>query len=309
MSATSGFRSIMVPLDGSRFAEAAIPFAIAIAERGHSKVRFVLVHPDDHPPLKIEFARVYLDKLTRQFRERLGHSLSSIILTAPVAPSLVKHAQEIGADLVVMTTHGWGGLRRAWLGSVADQLIRNLEIPVLVIRPNEDGSPHCRDLSEILVPLDGSPLSEVALHPAAALARLWNAEISLLQVVHPTTEVAEDEEFTAICRESAQAYLREVVDRLRLTGVKVSGVVVEGGTVGVAGTLLERAKPERTSLIAMATQGRGGFRRMVLGSITNKMIRTADVPVLVVPMSRTARQIAKAQREILALGMTQAADA
>src|SRR5215212_9167057 len=131
------FRSIIVPVDGSRLAEGAIPYALAIAERAKSKVRLVLVHPENYPPLLIEPAKVYLKELTGRLRKRLGQSLSSIILNGPTAASLVRHAREIEADLVVMSTHGHGGLRRAWLGSVTDQIIRSLEVPVLAVRAAE----------------------------------------------------------------------------------------------------------------------------------------------------------------------------
>src|SRR5918994_189326 len=105
VSRNPAFRSIIVPVDGSRLAEDAIPYALALAERAHSKVRFVLVHSDQFPPLLIEPPTVYLKGLTQRFGERLGRSLSSIILKGPVAKCLVRHAREIGADLVVMTSH------------------------------------------------------------------------------------------------------------------------------------------------------------------------------------------------------------
>lgn len=301
------FRSIMVPVDGSPLAEAAIPYAVAIAERTHSKVRFVLVHPQQYPPLLIEPANVYLRGLTQRFREQLGCSLTSIILTGPVAPSLVQHAQEIGADLVVMTTHGLGGLHRAWLGSVADQLIRTIEIPLIVVRPRADGSLPPLNLREVLVPLDGSLLAEVALQPAAALAKLWDAEISLLHVVPPVVITADlalpsavwhDDQLTGSRREQAQDYIQDVIERMRTTGAKVSGVAVVGSTP-IAQTLLQFANPARVGLIAMATHGRGGLRRLVLGSATDKMVRSAEVPVLVVPHSRAARLVAKVQREMI----------
>jgi nucleotide-binding universal stress UspA family protein len=96
-----------------------------------------------------------------------------------------------------------------------------------------------------------------------------------------------------------------VVKRVQLTGAKVSGVAVVG-TTGVARTLLDVAKPERIGLIAMATHGRGGLGRLVLGSVTNKIVRAAEVPVLVVPLSRTARQVAKVQVEMIrALSMSE----
>jgi nucleotide-binding universal stress UspA family protein len=306
MPRTSGFRCIMVPVDGSLFAEAAIPYALAIAERAHCKVRFVLVHPGQYPPLMIEPASVYLKNLTRRFRGQLGRRLSSIILNGPVAPALVKHAQEIGADLVVMNTHGWGGLRRAWLGSVTDQLIRTIEIPVLVTRPGEGDALRSFDLSKILVPLDGSLTAEVALPPATAMAQLWNAEVTLLLVVRPNAEdtvaaaaspVAYNDELTSRTG-SGQEYVGQVVERARLSGAKVSGVIVVG-TMGVAQNLIAFAKQGGVSLIAMATHGRGGVSRLVLGSVTNKVVQTAGVPVLVVPLSEAARRLAKVQREMI----------
>lgn len=299
MSRNPAFRSILVPVDGSRLAEEAIPFALAIAERAHAKVRFALVHPDPFPPLMIDPPRVYLKELTQRFRERLGRSLSSIILNGPVAPSLAKHAREIGADLVVMTTHGRGGLRRTWLGSVADQLMRTIQVPLLVLHPQEGGSLPPVTVSEILVPLDGSSLAETALQPAAALATLWDAEMSLIQVIHPIVVASDpalpfptgyDDDLTAIRRESAQDYLHDLAKGLREHGVRASGVAVVSYT-GVAQTLLDLANPERISLVTMATHGRGGVRRLVLGSVTDKLVRGAQVPILVVPPKRTPRRL------------------
>jgi nucleotide-binding universal stress UspA family protein len=103
MSGYPVFRSIVVPVDGSPLAEGAIAYALALAERTHSKVQFVLVHPDQYPPLLIEPARRYLSELTERYRSRLGASLSSMILTGAPAASLVRHIREIGADLVVMS--------------------------------------------------------------------------------------------------------------------------------------------------------------------------------------------------------------
>jgi nucleotide-binding universal stress UspA family protein len=305
MSRYPTFRSILVPLDGSPLAEDAIPYALAIAERARSKVRFVLVYPHQYPPLLIEPANVYLKELTRRFRERLGRSLSSLILNGPVAPSLVKHAQEIGADLVVMTTHGRSGLRRTWLGSVTDQVMRTIKVPLMVVRPREDGSLPAVTVSEIVVPLDGSPLAETALEPAAAMARIWDAEVSLVQVIHPALVASDpalpfptgyDDEMTAIHRESAQDYVQDRAEGLRERGVKASGVAVVGHA-GVADTLLDLASPERVSLVAMATHGRGGVRRFVLGSITDKVIRAAQVPILVMPPVRTPRRARSVQRQ------------
>jgi nucleotide-binding universal stress UspA family protein len=165
-----------------------------------------------------------------------------------------------------------------------------LEVPILVVRPAETKAPESSGgLTEMLVPLDGSPLAEAVLQPAAALARLWDAEISLVQVVHPVVLTSDpplpfptgySDQMTRIRRESAQDYVQDVAERLRESGVKASGVAVIGG--GVAETLLDLARPEHTSLVAVATHGRGGLRRLVIGSVADKLVRAAEVPVLVV---------------------------
>src|SRR6478672_4620069 len=215
MSDSTAFRSILVPVDGSTLAEAAFPAALAIAHRSGGKVQLAMVYGDNFPPAPMRLDQSYLDRIRRQLSEPLGYEPRCELLEGPVAPTLIKHARNIGADLIVMTTHGRGGLQRTWLGSVTDQLVRSSGIPVLVVPP----SPETRstfNLGEILVPLDGSPLAETVLEPAAALARLWDAEMSLLQVVYPvpvtagdaalTVATAYDEELTAITRESASTY-------------------------------------------------------------------------------------------------------
>jgi nucleotide-binding universal stress UspA family protein len=276
--------------------------ALAIAERARSKVKLALVHQplilmEPGPAYtKVELAmlkadREYLKSVTARLRERLGRSVSSAVLRGmPLAQTLSTYIRELGADLVVMTTHGRGGIRRSWLGSITDQLIRMLEVPILVVRPAETKAPESSGgLTEMLVPLDGSPLAEAVLQPAAALARLWDAEISLVQVVHPVVLTSDpplpfptgySDQMTRIRRESAQDYVQDVAERLRESGVKASGVAVIGG--GVAETLLDLARPEHTSLVAVATHGRGGLRRLVIGSVADKLVRAAEVPVLVV---------------------------
>ena len=216
-----------------------------------------------------------------------------------MARTLATYIRELAPDLVVMTTHGRGGIRRAWLGSVTDQLIRSAEIPVLVVRPGEEGAAEpSAQISEILVPLDGSPLAEAALESAMELARLWDAEISLVQVVRPVILVSGaplsfpsgySDQINAIRLDSAQDYITDVAERVRESGLRCTGVAVIG--VAVPETLIDLATPERVSLLAVATHGRGGPKRMVLGSVADKLVRAAKVSVLVVrPVARRARR-------------------
>jgi nucleotide-binding universal stress UspA family protein len=304
-------QSILVPLDGSELAEQAIPIAQAIAERARCKLKLVLVHDriilmktgKDYTRLELAMQKAdrdYLKSVTARVRERLGRMVSSAILQdLPVAETLARYIREIGADLVVMTTHGLGGLRRAWLGSVTDQLIRSAEVPVLVIRPGEAGaSRSIWEPGEILVALDGSPLAEAALEPAIELARLWDAELSLVQVVRPITPDSDphltfpssySDQVTALQREWANDYIKDMAERVRESGIRATGVAVIGSTVPE--TLIELADPERVGLMVVATHGLGGMRRMVLGSVADKVVRGANVPVLVVrPTARRTRR-------------------
>jgi nucleotide-binding universal stress UspA family protein len=302
----ASLRSILVPLDGSSFAEQAVPLASRIAERTGSKLRLALVHglpsaPFDSVTAKlftsIELAtrkseRSYLRGIQARLRDGGTRLASAVTLTGPAGPALAQCVREMGIDLVVMSTHGRGGIRRAWLGSVADHLIRHLEIPVLLVRPREgEAAPaHALRGGQILVPLDGSPLAEDALHWAVTLARAWDAEITLLQVVRPVMHSADpvlplalpsafDEGLTTMCRTHAQDYIDGIVQELHEQGIRATGVAALGWYA--ADSILEVATPERVAAIVLATHGRGGLRRLALGSVADKVVRGADVPVLV----------------------------
>jgi nucleotide-binding universal stress UspA family protein len=310
----SSFRSILVPLDGSTFAEQAVPLASRIAQRVGGKLRLTLVHglpsaPIDLPAAKlftsIELAtrrseRSYLRAIQARLRDGGTRLASAVTLTGKAGPALAQYVREMGIDLVVMSTHGRGGIRRAWLGSVADYLIRTLEIPVLLVRPGESapGPAGPAASGQILVPLDGSPLAEEALHPAVALARAWNAELALLQVVRPIllsanptlplpSPSAFDEDLTTMRRTQAQDYIDDIVEELHEQGIRATGAASLGWYA--ADSILQAARPERVAAIVIATHGRGGLRRLALGSVADKLVRGADVPVLVYrPAGRAA---------------------
>jgi nucleotide-binding universal stress UspA family protein len=210
-----------------------------------------------------------------------------------------------------MTTHGRGGWRRAWLGSVADALVRSLEIPLILIRPSEKTTvAQPTNFDQVVVPLDGSPLAEAVLGPVTALARACDSEVTLVQVVR-LIPLASDpplpfptgyaEKETQIQRDVAQDYLQDIASRIRESGVKATGQAVIGD--GVANTLLDFLHGGRAALVAIATHGRGGVRRLVLGSVADKLIRAAEVPVMVVRpravQRRTSRSRSKAEKHSL----------
>lgn len=214
--------------------------------------------------------------------------------------TLIHYVRDSRADLVVMTTHGRGPLERVWLGSVADHLIRNLEVPVLLVRPQEGelASPAPPAIGRILVPLDGSALAEAVLAPAAALARLLNVELRLLQVVSPLLvnilpmgppSIGFYDQAMTLVQSEAEEYLQAIAKRLEQEGVGVSTRAVLGP--GVAGMILEVARHQRVGLVAMASRGQGGIRRLALGSVADKVVRAAELPVLVIRPAKAPRPV------------------
>jgi nucleotide-binding universal stress UspA family protein len=296
---------ILVPLDGSPLAEQIIPLALGIARAARSKVRLVLVHQSPSPPVDPQTAQLYvsidltlrkverdyLNTLRARLRKSSGLQISVATIDGPPGPTLEKYVPEVEADLVAMTTHGRGGLRGAWLGSVADHLIRSLTIPVLVARAREetDALPQPPKIREILVPLDGSRLAEAALAPASSIADLFGAELVLAQVVWPVSAgnmlpvpfaSGYETEALRFQRKETQEYLDSAVSDLRELGVGARAAVVVGHNIAEA--LLDLAHPQRIDLVTMATHGRSGLKRLLLGSVADKMIRGAGPPVLVV---------------------------
>lgn len=307
MSAAPG-AAILVPLDGSPFAEEALSLAVSIARATHRQIRLAHVRllplwPEEAVgPDTAEAMRRILDTEGASYLTRVRHRIQSaeVTVSTSVLPGditsageeLARHVAAHPVDFVVMATHGLGGLRRAWLGSVADYLIRHLTVPVLLVRPGVD--PREGD-QRILVPLDGSPLAEAALGPACDLALTLSRDLVLLRavspVIHPVLALdvpyaGVDMSLTAAVRAEAEQYLSRVADRVRARGITCHQIVLlEPGT---AECITDMARPGGFSMVVMSTRGRGGLKRMVLGSVADKVVRAANVPVMVCPPARSA---------------------
>ena len=217
--------------------------------------------------------------------------MSTSLLEGEVAPAIARRARVV-ADLVIMTTHGRGPLSRLWLGSVADQLLRTLDRPILLIRPTMEawataaGPPYRR----ILIPLDAWEGSTVALEPAIALGST-ETEYVLLHVVGvpvpavalPIPMVAEAEP-DAVQEARVAERLEGIAAGLRARDLKVRTRVEFGA--GAAQGILDVAQREAPDLIAMATRSPGRVERILLGSVADKIVRASSEPVLVVPVVR-----------------------
>lgn len=293
--------TILVPLDGSTFAEQALPLALSIARATDRRVRLCHVRlmplwPDElvGPDTIDAMCRIlhsegetYLRGVQTRFQTP-DVAIDATVLPGDIVTAgeaLSHHVHERPVAMVIMATHGLGGVRRAWLGSVADFLIRHLSVPVLLVRP---GMETPNGDQRILVPLDGSPLSEQALEQACELAHAMNREIVLFRVVTPmlstvpsleTPYVGIDANLTASVRAAAEDYLDKMEEQVTARGVRCVGMTMIGP--GVAECIVDIARPAHFSLVVMTTHGRSGMRRMILGSVADKVARAANVPVMV----------------------------
>ncbi len=179
------FKSILVPVDGSAASEQALPAARAVARRTGGKVELLLVHQASLPVLQYQNVPVPdadLDRDVRVSRVEYLRSLAgalegqidvrATVLDGDDVAEAIAERANAGADLIVMTTHGRRGLRRALLGSVAEHVVRHARVPVLLLRPRRGGAPpmHIPPYEHVLLPLDGSPLDGPTLDAALALA-------------------------------------------------------------------------------------------------------------------------------------------
>ena len=307
------YRSLLVPLDGSPLSEYALPVACDIARRSGAALRLVHVHMratsnpiyvEGQPviderlqSLDTDHERAYLERIrdriiaeqdlrvTIAIREPAG----KVGRDTPIAAALAADAAATDADLIAMTTHGRGGLARFWLGSVADALVHVSRVPVLSLRPDEpvpriDLAPV---FQHILIPLDGSALAGQILEPTLALGDLTMAAYTLLYVVEPfvltsyasLAQAADlDTQMNQAALAEAQRYLDDLAQRLRVGGRQVHTQGLLAAQPAVA--ILDAARAHGADLIALATHGRSGLARLLIGSVADKVRRGADVPVL-----------------------------
>jgi len=303
------YRSVLVPLDGSTCSEQALALAAHVAGRAGAALSVASVHsPFQYyrastavAPAIDEEARqqrqAYLADAVQRLTASAGLTVTSTLLIGHPADALYDHAVAQKVDLVVMTTQGRGPLSRFWLGSVANDLMRRLPMPVLLVRAQESAAAGgaAPALQRILLPLDGSELAEQIVEPAVAMGALTQAEFTLLGVIDPILEfddvvparkasgfspavraevsAARDRQQTA-----AESYLTGVASRLEARALRVQVRVVQN--VNPAAAILEAARQD-IDLITLATHGRRGLARLVLGSVADKVVRGATTPVLV----------------------------
>lgn len=305
------YTTLLVPIDGSKFSARALPVAAALARRTGATLHVALVNdPSAYIPFVPGEVAVplYDADLVKERREadQLTIDREVVALTAQgvravgtlldgtVVETLVEYGQQIASELTIMTTHGRGGFARLRLGSIATAYLTRATTPVLLVHGTELSAEHSEEkgvyaptlpTAPLLCALDGSPFAETMLPHAAQFADACGLTIELFSVTMPhsvdmapfgTESLLADPTALQLEEEGRRAYLT------RMAAACPPGTTTHCVTDMTAGrAILEEAVRINAGAIAMATHGRGGLSRMVLGSVADEVLRHATVPMLI----------------------------
>ncbi len=288
-------KKILMPTDFSDGANTALSQAIALAGRFDAELHLlhVVVMFDEglhyRDPEFPDVEKVY-SRLEEQASAEMKHLLKAQQVKPlqvyetqcrafEPAPAIVEYAEEHGIDAIVLGTHGRRGLRRFLLGSVAEEVVRTAPCPVMTLR--QDATPNA-GIGRIVVPFDFSPDSEQTLETAKELAARFDSRIHLVHVMQPPI-VAGGVYGMPLPGPTMidgtlqmQQALAEVVERCEAQAIEAH--VLEGSP---AWEIVEYASKIEASLIIIGSHGASGIRRILLGSVSERVIRSAPCPVLV----------------------------
>lgn len=295
------FEKVLVPLDGSEVAEVALPWAEELAGRLGSELTLVHVYEPIQFGVRTTTASAYplehfymkqTSQATKQRAERFADTaarkaikVESVVLGGNVAEEIVKYVDEEDINLIVMATHGRSGITRWAMGSVAEKVLRAARQPVMLIRA-KGARPDVREkgaLNRILVPLDSSESSEVIVPCVAELASKLKLEVVLLHVLHVGSEHGiQPTEWLESLRVPAEEYIDKVSVQLKKEGIPTKAVVRKLTAGTMAEEIIEFADEMHADVVAMSTHGRSGIGRWVFGSVTDRVLRGGNTPILLV---------------------------
>jgi nucleotide-binding universal stress UspA family protein len=310
MSTVAAPFSILVPLDGSRLAESVLPAAEAFARRFQAIFSLVhviernvpaTVHGERHLAAVPE-AAAYLETIAERLRS-VGARVTCHVHEEEqenVALSIVEHADEIEASLILLCSHGRGGLRDLLFGSIAQQTLKWGHRSVLLLHPPSGDAPTPFEPKHILVPLDGTAAHELALPMAMRLACGFDAELRLLLVI-PTLSTLSPGQAAAglrlpttmravleLTEQSSREYLDEAGAQCLAEGARVAGEIVRGDPVPEIVAAAERSDAD---LVVLASHGRRGLDALFRGSVAPRVTGRTGRPLLLVratPPKRTS---------------------
>jgi nucleotide-binding universal stress UspA family protein len=297
------FKHLLVPLDGSRLAEAALPAAARLAALLDAQVTLVHVVERKAPPeIHGERHLADPDEADAYLEEVAGRAFPAGVHVEchvhtdevrDVAASLTEHVGELGPDLIVMCTHGRGGLRTWLWGSIAQQVIGRGTTPVLLIQPEGRAESPEFVCQRLLVPLDGNPEHEQGLAVAIELARACRADIHLMMVVHTLGTLPGHQAATArllpgvtslvldMSEEGAEALLRQKVAQFQSSALPMTVEVCRGDP---ALAIVRTAQRVQADLVVLGTHGKAGMDAFWSGSVAPQVSSRSHVPLLLVPV-------------------------
>jgi nucleotide-binding universal stress UspA family protein len=295
------FRRLLVPLDGSRVSEAVLPMAATLAKQAGARVTLLhvierhappTVHGERHLTTAAE-AESYLAETARRCfppGAAVDWHVHAPEIT-DVAHSLAEHAGELESDLVVMLAHGRKQLRRWFVGTVAQQVLRRSLAPILLVQAGPDGTVAV-PFRQILVPLDGRAEHEAGLPAAVELARLASAPVHLLMVVPTPSALGGSEAATGqllptatrevleLAEQEGVQYLERHVERLREAGIPASATVARGEPADV---IRDTAARLAADLIVLGTHGSAGVEAFWSGSLGQRLLGRIPASFLLAP--------------------------
>jgi nucleotide-binding universal stress UspA family protein len=287
----STIKHILVATDFSEPSEAALAMALDLGRRFEARVTLL---PAWAIPMVAYAEGVSwpLFDLQESAKKALDDLLATTAKTYPNVDAVLREgtdwqqiidtAKERGCDLVVMGTHGRRGIPRVVLGSVAEKVVRLSPVPVVTVGPPQSADTSAnKGLARILVPTDFSEPSEHALAFAVDLARAYGSQLTLLHVwTMPNTGYAETLDWPVVPLErAAQKALDEALARTRRLHAKTDGVLRRGAE---APQIVDFIEQHGVDAVVLGTHGRRGLARLVVGSVTQKVVRLSPVPVFTV---------------------------
>lgn len=285
------FKRIMVPLDGSALSERVLPIAMQLADSFGSTIDLLYVIPtsaEDVPEDLATHAEKEAEAYLNGRAESLAEGIDADLVGYRVehgypALEIIEQAESVADTLILMSTHGYSGVQRLLLGSVASKVVQAITTPLLLVPADaKNPSGDLVEFERLIVPLDGSDLAESILPYVVDFCKMMDMELILVRSYHPSfpgTSVRM-REVSQIVHDSAENYVKDQMQHLKAQGLeKISYKILRGLP---AEQITDFAIETPNSVTAMCTHGRQGIGRWVLGSVTRAVIQCSEEPVLVI---------------------------
>jgi nucleotide-binding universal stress UspA family protein len=295
-------KKILVPLDGSQLSESVLPMASLLAEQ--NQARLILFHViEENPPETVHGERhltdeneasAYLHQITQTLPA--GVAVDLHIHTSAerdVANSIVAHSREMDVDLIAMCAHGQSGLQKRIFGNIAQHVLNQGDVPVLLLSPEKERLTQTCSCGCILVPLDGDPDHEAGLDMAVEISQSCHAKLHMVMVIHKLSTLPGEQAASAVLLptattalldldyEQGEVYLTTLIGKLLDLHIPVTGEVQRGDP---ATQIVRSSRQFQADMIVLGTHSKTAMDAFWSGSVTPKIAMRTHLPLLLVPV-------------------------